>query len=400
MTLSLLCVFSAAKAEEIPVLSDQATISVLTCSPGELLYEAFGHTAVRVREPGQFDIVYNYGIFSYSQDNFYVNFAKGFLWYRLGVSRFERFMHSYSQEDRRITEQVLNLDSIQKNDLFTYLEWNRLPENASYQYHYFDDNCATRVMFVMDSVKSIDVRWNSAPSLGYNESSDPHIKQFGLSPTEFGKPYQTYRDMVRRYTKRHQWMRLGIDLCQGLPVDKQMTDVQYSFLPDYFMLALAYAQIKTPTGTQPMVLETKELHQAPKLFSFFHIDWPTVVLNVIWSILIIVTLFGFRFRKHFKAVDYLLFSITGLLGLFMLGMWLLTEHYHCEWNLNILWASPINLIAIFVASRPWAKKYFKVYSIVQVLILLTWFVIFPQVLHPGFFGLVFLLALRSWKLSR
>ena len=46
-------------------LSDQATISVITCAPwqGEL-YSAFGHSAFRVYDPALgLDDAYNYGIF-------------------------------------------------------------------------------------------------------------------------------------------------------------------------------------------------------------------------------------------------------------------------------------------------------------------------------------------------
>lgn len=50
-------------------LSPDATISVITCGPGqEELYSAFGHSALRVYDPQQgIDEAYNYGVFDFDQ---------------------------------------------------------------------------------------------------------------------------------------------------------------------------------------------------------------------------------------------------------------------------------------------------------------------------------------------
>ena len=59
-------------------LTDKATVSVITCGPGEELYSTFGHSAFRVYDFSiGFDKVYNYGTFDFNAPNFYLNFAKG-----------------------------------------------------------------------------------------------------------------------------------------------------------------------------------------------------------------------------------------------------------------------------------------------------------------------------------
>ena len=72
----LLIVFIANNVEA-QKLSEQATISVITCGPfQEELYSAFGHSAFRVYDPVQkIDDAYNYGVFDFDQPNFYLNFA-------------------------------------------------------------------------------------------------------------------------------------------------------------------------------------------------------------------------------------------------------------------------------------------------------------------------------------
>ena len=51
-----------------------------------------------------------------------------------------------------------------------------------------------------------------------------------------------------------------------------------------------------------------------------------------------------------------MFVLAGVVGLFLLFMWFGTDHYCTEWNLNILWASPLLLlIAIRMERSPkWA----------------------------------------------
>ena len=63
---------------EQPV-GDSVSISILTCTPGTLVYELYGHTAIRVREFGEHesDWVFNYGTFSFKQPHFMWRFILG-----------------------------------------------------------------------------------------------------------------------------------------------------------------------------------------------------------------------------------------------------------------------------------------------------------------------------------
>ena len=58
-------------------LSEKSTVSLITCSAGEAIYELFGHTAIRVVDTeNQLDIVFNYGLFSFEGLNLYLNKLK------------------------------------------------------------------------------------------------------------------------------------------------------------------------------------------------------------------------------------------------------------------------------------------------------------------------------------
>ena len=79
-------------------LSEEARISLLTCSPGEELYARYGHTALRICDPqNDMDITFNYGIFDFNTDHFYWKFVRGETWYELGAAPYWWFMREYEE---------------------------------------------------------------------------------------------------------------------------------------------------------------------------------------------------------------------------------------------------------------------------------------------------------------
>lgn len=384
----------------VPTLRDDAVISILTCSPGDELYEAFGHSAIRVRQPGMFDQVYNYGIFSDKVENFYLNFARGLLLYRIGRDPFQRFMAIYKHDRRRINEQVLNLTTLQKNRLFSYLERNMRPENAEYLYQYFDDNCASRLVFVMDSVEQIEIQWNGQPHKGYAEHL-ALLDRLQLGQQPFVQEQLRYRDMVNYFAEQHPWLKLGMNLCLGLPVDRKLKPQDFSFLPEYLMLQLTQAEIRTENGAKPLVKSQQVL--ADYRVSTESISWwqkPTLLLNLLWAVLLLV---AWRLGEHkiwMKGFDTGLFVFSGLIGLFLLAMWLLTDHYHTAWNLNLIWANPIYLVVPFTFRKKGMRQFLRINTFLLLVLLIGWFTFIPQYLPPALFGLVLLLAYRCLLIHR
>ena len=124
----LLCLFTFAQAQ---TLSENARISLITCTPGEELYARYGHTAIRVYdEANEMDITLNYGIFDFNTDHFYWKFVKGETWYELGAAPTWWFMQEYEAGDRPVYEQVLNLTAEQREALWQALETNYQPQNT------------------------------------------------------------------------------------------------------------------------------------------------------------------------------------------------------------------------------------------------------------------------------
>lgn len=116
---------SAFSFSQNPQLSENTQISILTCGRGEELYSTFGHTALRIKdETNQLDIVYNYGMFDFRTENFYLKFVKGDLQYFMNVTSFEDFILEYQMDKREVVEQTLDLSITKKQELFNLLNNN------------------------------------------------------------------------------------------------------------------------------------------------------------------------------------------------------------------------------------------------------------------------------------
>ena len=97
------------------MLSDSAQIYLLTCTPGDELWSKYGHTGIRVVDAeNDLDIVFNYGIFNFQTEHFYLKFLRGETYYQLGIESFWYFEKYYRRIGRIIYWQELNLTQIQK----------------------------------------------------------------------------------------------------------------------------------------------------------------------------------------------------------------------------------------------------------------------------------------------
>lgn len=357
-------------------LSNEAEISVITCGPwhGEL-YAAFGHSAFRVYDPqNNIDEAYNYGVFNFNQPNFYLNFARGYLYYKLGVYHYQDFKNDYIYYNRYVHEQVLNLSPEQRQRVYDFLQWNARPENQYYRYDYFYDNCATKIRDVIVTVFKDSVHFDGS------YITDP----------------QSFRDLTDQYLVPHPWGDLGIDICLGLPMDKVASPYEHMFLPDYIESGFDHATIRQAGGIVPIVKEKRIVYESrPENFShsFPH---PLYVFTAFLVLAIVLSVVDFRRKKLSNWFDVLLFGLTGMIGWLLLFLWTATDHQAAARNLNILWALPTHLIAAIAiaTNRSWLKKYFLFTSVFVVLVLIAW-PFLPQELNLSLIPVVLTLCVRA-----
>lgn len=363
-----------------PQLSPSAEITVVTLGPwqGEV-YSAFGHSALRVYDPQlNIDAFFNYGVFSFNQPNFYVNFARGHLNYRLGVEDYGPNRDWYISYNRFVHEQVLDLNAEQTQLVFDYLYWNMQPENQYYFYDYFYDNCATRIRDVLKTTLKDDVVFDST----------------------FIKTDYTIRQLTDLYLDHQPWGDLGIDICLGLPMDKHASPFEYMFLPDYIESSFDHATVRRDSVVVPLVknkIAVYEPVQQDPPSSWFH---PWLVFGLFLLITIAITWRDLKSHKRSKWFDAIVFGVVGAVGLLLFLLWTATDHRAAARNMNILWAMPLHLIFVplYLMSKKIAITYFKGIAILNVLLLVTW-AFLPQQLNVFLIPVVIALTIRAWRIG-
>lgn len=370
-SLCLLLFSVPAKAEDL--LHENAFVSLLTCGAGSEVESYFGHTAIRVCDTAQgIDLVYNYGTYDFDQPHFYWTFARGNLNYCLSRTTYWAFLQTYTYEQRAVYEQRLNLTQQQRDNMFVLLENNYHPDYRYYRYDFFRDNCATRPRDILESALG-------HRSLHYAEP---------LSPT-------SYRDVLYASTEEHLWWRLAFDIVLGIPTDHRCDGRELMFAP---LLLMQQVATEITDNGQPLAAERQQIlpeHPATD-------GWQASPLVLAWCLMLVVlalTMLSFRYGWTLRWLDITLAVIALLIALLLLFLWLGTNHRYTEWNLNLLWASPLWLYFLIrgAKSRPWL---IVVQLALLLLALLTALVGWPQHLNSAVIPITLVFFIRLIALSR
>lgn len=187
----------------------EVEVALVTVGPGPAFWSVFGHNALLVREPDGRALLYNFGVFDPDEPGFLGRFLRGEPIYRLEAWT-PRELEFYRREGRRIESFSLDLAPEAAAGLAARLAENARPENADYRYHYFRDNCSTRVRDALDL------------ALGGLLHRDGSARSRGLS----------YRYHALRMSAPFPWLWAIIDLGLGQPADRPLSLWEESFLPE------------------------------------------------------------------------------------------------------------------------------------------------------------------------
>ena len=363
-------------------LSPDAEISIITVGPGKVLYEGFGHSTIRIKDKNHnIDLAYNYGIFDFNSSNFYINFTKGKLLYKLARYPFHYFVDSYKQNKRWIKEQILNLTIKEKQQFFIYLENNAKPKNATYLYDPFFDNCSTKMVSITKIILGDKVTFL------YN-----HLTK-NLS----------FRQLMNREILWNTWGSFGINLALGSKLDKKATANQYNYLPDYVFSAFNNALLNKKNNINKLVkkeqfiLQFKEIKQSISIFN------PLFILSLISLIGLFITFKDIKNKQRTKWLDFIVFFSTGLIGSLIVFLWFFTSHSTAPNNFNFLWSFAPNLVVAFYIVKnnlkKWLKKYIQFILILLLSIPFIW-IGGIQLLPTAIIPLLILLSVRYWALIK
>lgn len=309
---------------------DSVSVSLLTCSPGQEVYSLYGHTAIRcfVRKPDRdLDVVFNYGVFSFSQPHFIWRFVLGKCDYMVEASYFDGFLDAYARRGSRVTEQVLSLTPEEARRVFSYLMTNCAPENNQYRYNFLYNNCTTMVRDVIERCVQGEVVYVART------------------------PQVTTRQILHHYTQGHPWAAEGDDLLLGAAVDTLASDRAAMFAPEYMMDYAEHAIIRDDNGQErPLVAATHVL--TPGVDVPIEAEFPLSPRQVGWGMLafaLLVMLAEWWRGRVFVLWSMLLLLAQGLVGSLLLFMALFSEHPAVSHNW-LLWPfCPLALAGLYFA---------------------------------------------------
>lgn len=319
----------------------QAEISLVTCYPGSRNYELYGHTMIRVQIEGQ-DLLFNYGIFNFKQSGFIYRFVKGDCDYSLAAYPMQYLTQGY--EDRKIVEQVLDLDDAQKVDIISFL-WNNVqPENAVYRYGWAYNNCATKPRDIIENAVG--------------------------GSLEYGNPKRgeaTFRSIMAHFDKNYPWQQFGIDMVLGYDLDHKLDYREQMFSPIILMEAMADATQERDGKRIPVVKATNILveggDEGAVLGPTPMVLTPMFVLTLLLLIVLALTIKERLGKRHYRWLDSVVFGVYGLVGVLVAFLTFVSSHYGTSSNLHIVWLHPLLLLP---AILEWIKRMRPLVAIIHV----------------------------------
>ena len=355
-------------------ISDSARVSILTIYPGDVIYTLWGHSALRIEDPiTNIDTSYNYGTFDFRNPlSFILRFAYGELHYRLSLHYSPALLeHSWLSLGRGVVEQRLNMTAEETRALYEYLSTNALPENRVYRYDFLYDNCATRILDALEDALQTKIA----------DSTSTEV---------------TFRNLIRPYLREHAGLDLAINLAMGIPVDRDATQRQLSFLPIDLQVLLENAQ--TRTGT-PLVAQTDTLFGNPVTPEPRRtMSYPTIIG---WLILLVALFLFVRDIPHprRRVFDTLLLGVVTIIGLLITFFWFVSLHEITRPNLHILWAWPLHILPLFFSRKSWTTVYWYAATCAAAIFVFgaPWW---AQSLPPATIPMALAIALRGFILAR
>lgn len=305
-------------------------ISLVTAEPGPEIFELYGHQAVRVVTPQGADLIYNFGLFDFDESGFVYRFLKGETDYLGGVCPTGLFLSGYERRGSRVVEQVLNLTDAEAARMMLLLNDAVSPANATYRYRYCTNNCATRVLDILDSSLTSPVV--------YPDTVDSRL--------------DTYRKVMRHYNRNYPWYQAGIDVALGSGIDEPIGGRERMFVPVQLMKAAAVARIadgrQLVGATHTLVEGRGDVTQPPTPLLLSPLFWACVVF------LFTVVAVCCAMRRGWRRWSWwasLLWGLTGVAGCLSWFLIFISEHEATSPNIIGWWLNPLWLVPAFTIHK-------------------------------------------------
>ena len=332
-----------------PVEGQNLRIYLVTFGPGDDVWERFGHNALWVQDENfGIGVAYNWGMFSFQQPHFITRFIQGRMLYWMAGYDAQQTVAAYTQANRSIWVQELNLTPAQRVEMAKFLEWNAREENKYYRYDYYRDNCSTRVRDAIDRITGGAV--------------SRALKPIATS--------ETYRSHTAALTYTDPLTYSGLMLAMGPAIDQPLNAWQESFIPMQLREWVRKVKVRAPDGTeQPLVLNERTLFSANRPALAAHAPNTTLPFTAVGFILAGLLLLIATAARVYRAVNVLLAFligfwclVVGVLGTIIELLWACTDHVVTYHNENLLQANSLSLLLMVlaiaaIAGAAWSRRY-------------------------------------------
>ncbi|MDR0558158.1 MAG: DUF4105 domain-containing protein [Treponema sp.] len=314
--------------------SDRFAVKIAVLGPGDEVFFWWGHLALIIEDAVTgAQTFYDWGVFSFESEDFFKNFAFGRLIYLCAASPAKRSFDQYIQTNRDIVVYTLNLSPETKEEIRRFAENNIRPENRSYYYHHFKDNCATRIRDILDM--AVDGQFKAA---------------FGDAPGRY-----TLRQHVRRHTWFSPFFDWFLNVLMGQDIDVPLTVWQEMFLPAEVGNRIAdFTYVDKDGATRKLVASVETLNKAvnrPPVLDKPRRQW---VSELVLGVFIALSLVFFdMLQKSKPRLGRCLWGLSqsvlglffGVVGLILFFMTFFTNHDYTYHNANIIYVNPLWFIA-------------------------------------------------------
>jgi hypothetical protein len=163
------------------------------------------------------------------------------------------------------------------------------------------------------------------------------------------------------------WLKLGIDLVLGKQIDILVSNENLMFLPLNIEQIFDQSLVQNNGANKNLIKSKNTLvdsfENKNKLSNIGVYSW---ILLAITLVLIV-----FKLEKALKFWSSLNLFIMGLLGLFLVFMWIGTDHNATKMNFNLLWASPFHFILIYYLIKGSWNNFTYWYLILSLILIFT-----------------------------
>jgi hypothetical protein len=342
---------------------EDLTVKIAVMGPGTELYFWWGHIGLVIENnrtgQGRF---YDYGLFSFDNENFFVNFALGRLLYSCGASSPWANVNTYINTNRDVTFYTLDIPPEKREEVRNFANTNILPANRDYYYHHFKDNCATRIRDILDIATGGQFR-----------------ERYGAAPGRY-----TNRQHVRRHTWFSPFFDWMLSFLMGQDIDRPMTVWQEMFLPaEVGSRAAEFYYTDTEGVSRRLVSGVEVVNRAigrPEVLDVPRRQWPR---ELAFGIAVMALLGLFFFLRTKGPVGQVLAGLSqsliglffGLSGLLLFFMSFFTNHDYTFHNVNLLFTNPLLLAAVPLGIRYAAAPAKSARERPEIMLRVLWFLV-------------------------